>query len=72
MQNKKSGKTKDGRLLKICRDTAVRISRQNVDEFEIFSAGSVTTEIEIFNGKVETLSFSDSIGLGFQKYRGLH
>jgi PmbA protein len=69
MKNKKNGKTKDSRLLKICGDTAVRIGRQNVDEFEIFSAGLVTTEIEIFNGKVETLSFSDSIGLGIRIFK---
>jgi PmbA protein len=69
MKNKNSGSTKDGRLMKICRDTAARIGRQNVDEFEIFSAGSVTTEIEIFEGKVETLSFSDSIGLGIRVFK---
>jgi PmbA protein len=69
MQNKKKSSVKDSKLLKICKDTAVRIGRQNVDEFEIFSAGSVTTEIEIFNGKVETLSFSDSIGLGIRIFK---
>ena len=43
MQNKKSDKIKDSKLLKICRDTAARIGSQSVDEFEIFSAGSVDT-----------------------------
>jgi PmbA protein len=69
MKDNKSGGTKDSKLIKICRDTAARIGRHSIDEFEIFSAGSVTTEIEIFEGEVETLSFSDSIGLGIRVFK---
>jgi PmbA protein len=40
-----------------------------VDEFEIFSAGAVSTEIEIYNGSIETLSFSDSTGIGIRIFK---
>jgi len=69
MKNSKSGKAEDGKLMNVCRDAASRIGRHRVDEFEIFSASSVATEIEIFNGRVETLSFSDSAGIGIRIFK---
>jgi PmbA protein len=69
MHKHKSDNVRDGKLLKICRDTAAKIGKYKVDEFEIFSAGSLSTEIEIFNGKIETLSFSDSTGIGIRIFK---
>lgn len=69
MKNGKRYKIRERQLIKICKDTASRINMHNVDEFEIFAASSVENEIEIFRGNVETLSFSDSIGIGIRIFK---
>jgi len=69
MQNNEKYKIREGELINICKDAAGKIEKYNVDEFEIFSASSVDNEIEIFKGKVETLSFSDSIGIGIRVFK---
>ncbi len=56
-------------MAQICKDAAFRINKREVDEFEIFTASSVENEIEIFKRKVETLSFSDSIGMGIRIFK---
>jgi PmbA protein len=66
MQDNKSYMIRGEKLIKICKDAAFRINKHAVDEFEIFTASSVENEIEIFKGKIETLSFSDSIGIGIR------
>jgi len=69
MQNNKKYEIRENQLLNICKDAAVRINKYAVDEYEIFTASSVENEIEIFKGKVETLSFSDSIGVGIRIFK---
>ncbi|MBE3090670.1 MAG: TldD/PmbA family protein [Actinobacteria bacterium] len=66
MQDSKSYMIRGEKLIKICKDAAFRINKYKVDEFEIFTASSVENEIEIFKEKIETLSFSDSIGIGIR------
>ncbi|HEY4695484.1 MAG TPA: DNA gyrase modulator, partial [Candidatus Hydromicrobium sp.] len=69
MQDHKKYKIRDSQLISICKDAAFRINKHKVDEFEIFTASSVENEIEIFKGKIETLSFSDSIGVGIRIFK---
>ncbi len=69
MQDKKTYEIRGSQLIGICKDAALKINKHKVDEFEIFAASSVENEIEIFKGKVETLSFSDSIGIGIRIFK---
>ncbi len=69
MQNNGQYKKGEGKLINICKDTALKIKKYNVDEFEIFTANSIENEIEIFKSKIETLSFSDSIGIGIRIFK---
>lgn len=69
MQDNKRYKVRGSELVDICRNAALKINKHKVDEFEIFAASSVENEIEIFKGKVETLSFSDSIGVGIRIFK---
>jgi len=56
-------------LLKICRETAARIPEGKVDQWEVFAARGVENDIDVFNGKIETLSFSDSTGIGIRVFK---
>jgi len=56
-------------LVKICKDAASKIEKGAVDEFEIYAASSVQNEIKIYNGDVESLSFSDSNGIGIRVFK---
>jgi len=56
-------------LVKICKDAASKIEKGAVDEFEIYAASSVQNEIKIYNGNVESLSFSDSKGIGIRVFK---
>ena len=56
-------------LAGICRETAERIPDSRVDQWEIFAARGVDNDIDIFNGKIETLSFSDSTGIGIRVFK---
>jgi len=69
MQDHKKYKIRDSKLISICKDAAFRINKHKVDEFEVFAASSVENEIEIFKEKIETLSFSDSIGVGIRIFK---
>lgn len=69
MESIKSDKNKGSNLLEICKNAAGKIGKYKVDEFEIFSAGAIATEIEIFNARIETLSFSDSTGIGIRIFK---
>ncbi len=69
MQNNRKYRVRVRQLINICKDTARKIKKYNVDEFEIFTASSVDNEIEIFKSKIETLSFSDSIGIGIRIFK---
>ncbi|MDY0027933.1 MAG: DNA gyrase modulator, partial [Candidatus Humimicrobiaceae bacterium] len=69
MKNDIKYKIRGNRLIKICKDTALKIRNYDVDEFEIFTASSVQNEIEIFKRNVENLSFSDSTGIGIRVFK---
>ncbi|MEA2015692.1 MAG: TldD/PmbA family protein [Actinomycetota bacterium] len=69
MQNNRRYKSREKQLLNICKSTAGKIKKYDVDEFEVFTASSVDNEIEIFKSKIETLSFSDSIGVGIRIFK---
>ncbi len=69
MQDNERYKIRDSQLIDICKDAAFRMGKYKVDEFEVFAASSVEDEIKIFRGKVETLSFSDSIGIGIRIFK---
>ena len=56
-------------LLGICQETAGRIPRGRADQWEIFAARGVENDIEVFEGKIETMSFSDSTGIGIRVFK---
>ncbi len=69
MEQDQKYKVRNKKLLDICKNTALKIGKNKVDQFEIYTASSISNEIEIFNGGIETLSFSDSIGLGVRIFK---
>ena len=69
MEQNQEYKIRNKKILDICKSTALKIGKKNVDQFEIYLASALSNEIEIFNSKIETLSFSDSIGLGVRVFR---
>ena len=56
-------------LERICSETAARIPPGSADQWEIFAARGLENEIDIFNGSIETLSFSDSTGIGIRIFK---
>lgn len=64
--NEKSG----FQLPELCKKIAGNFNGRDVDEFEIYVSRSVQNEIEVFNSKINTLSFSDSTGIGIRVFRG--
>ena len=56
-------------LERICSETAAKIPRGRADQWEIFAARSLENEIDVFNGDIETLSFSDSTGIGIRIFK---
>lgn len=65
----KENKHRDNKLIRLCKDAALKINGNAVDEFEIYAVSSVQNEIKIFNGMVESLSFSDSSGIGVRVFK---
>ena len=62
--------TKIKELEKICSETAAKIPSGGADQWEVYAARSLENEIDIFNGGIETLSFSDSTGIGIRVFKG--
>ena len=56
-------------LIDLCKKAALAASRKKVDEYEVFMASSIHNEIEVFNGNVESLSFSDTKGIGLRVFK---
>ncbi len=56
-------------LERICGETAAKIPPGSTDQWEIFAARSLENEIDVFNGGIETLSFSDSTGIGIRVFK---
>lgn len=69
MEQNQEYKVRNKKLLDICKNTALKIGKNKVDQFEIYTASTLSNEIEIFNSEIETLSFSDSIGLGVRIFK---
>ena len=60
---------KDKSILEYCKYIASKISLEKVDEYEVYGSSSIHNEIEVFNGSVENLSFSDSKGIGIRVFK---
>ena len=67
--NNSSIDLKRKKLLEVCKKAAVRIPGSGADQWEIFAASGIENDIEVFNGKIETLAFSDSAGLGIRIFK---
>ena len=61
--------TKIEELERICGETAAKIPTGSADQWEIFAARGLENEIDVFNGGIETLSFSDSTGIGIRVFK---
>ena len=61
--------TKIEELERICGETAAKIPPGSADQWEIFAARGLENEIDVFNGGIETLSFSDSTGIGIRVFK---
>lgn len=57
------------KLIGVCKKAAAGIPRGSVDQWEVFAARGIENDIEVFNGKIETLSFSDSTGIGIRIFK---
>jgi len=57
------------RLKNICLETATAIPKGKADQWEVFAARSIENDIDIFGQKIETLSFSDSTGIGIRIFK---
>jgi len=56
-------------LGKICEKAAGLIPKGRVDQWEVYAARGLSNDIDVFNGKVETLSFSDATGIGIRVFK---
>ena len=56
-------------LKDICQKTAGRIPKGKADQWEVFAARSVENDIDVFGQKIESLSFSDSTGIGIRIFK---
>lgn len=56
-------------IMHICNIVASKLSSSPIDEYEVFGLSSIDNELEIFGGDVESLSFSDTKGLGIRVFR---
>jgi len=61
--------TKIEELKRICGETAAKIPPGSTDQWEIFAARGLENEIDVFNGDIDTLSFSDSTGIGIRVFK---
>jgi len=57
------------KLIDLCKKAALAAGRKKLDEYEVFMASSIHNEIEVFNGNVESLSFSDTKGIGLRVFK---
>ncbi|MCD4670033.1 MAG: TldD/PmbA family protein [Actinomycetia bacterium] len=69
MVENKRAEFKGKELLRVCKKAAAGIPQGNVDQWEVFAARGIENDIEVFNGKIETLSFSDSTGIGIRIFK---
>ena len=55
--------------LNLAKKISSLINSSKIDEYEIYISNSVDNEIEIFEGEVESLSYSDSKGVGIRVFK---
>jgi PmbA protein len=56
-------------IIGISKNAARRIEKKAIKEYEIYSASSVSNEIEIFNSEVESLAYADEKGIGVRVFQ---
>lgn len=59
-------KVKNDALLKKAKKIAMFFKGRNIDGFEIYMATSLNNEVEVYNNEVESLSHSDTSGIGIR------
>ncbi len=57
------------KLTGICKEVAKNLEGKNLDGYEVYASNSVENDIEVFKGRVDSLSFSDSSGIGIRIFR---
>jgi PmbA protein len=55
--------------VELARKISSLMDKSKIDEYEIYISNSVDNEIEVFEGEVESLSYSDSKGLGIRVFK---
>src|SRR6056297_3494646 len=60
---------KDRNLLKQCKRVGEYFEKNDVDDYEIYASSTIENDIEVFENKVDSLSFSDSKGVGIRVYK---
>ncbi|MCE5330291.1 TldD/PmbA family protein [bacterium] len=51
------------------RKISLLLDKTKVDEYEVYISNSIDNEVEIFEGEVESLSYSDSKGVGIRVFK---
>ena len=52
--------------IELAEKISLLMDKSKIDEYEIYISNSVDNEIEVFEGEVESLSYSDSKGVGIR------
>jgi len=55
--------------IKLARKISLLMDKTKIDEYEIYISNSVDNEIEVFEGEVESMSYSNSKGVGIRVFR---
>jgi len=55
--------------IELARKISLLIDKSKIDEYEIYISSSTDNELEVFEGKVESLSYSDSKGIGIRIFK---
>ncbi len=59
----------DNNLLNTCKSIAKFLEKKNIDDYEVYASSSVENDIEVFKGKIDSLSLSDSKGIGIRVFK---
>jgi PmbA protein len=65
----KSSNRSENKLIKKAESIALFFKGRKIDEFEIYISDSINNEIEVFNKSVESLSHSDTSGVGIRIFK---
>src|SRR5680860_1410439 len=55
--------------IEVAKSISLLMDKSRIDEYEIYISNSVDNEIEVFEGEVESLSYSDSKGVGIRVFK---